>query len=465
MCFISVGRYLGIRNPLHARQANLFVSRRAVLWRIGIAWACSALIASPITMMSLHDHRNIVPAPYECAISNKYFLIFGSMLAFFIPMFVMVPSYIMTVRLLSHRAKFARNNSLLLNHSGATNAAAAAAANPSTNTASNQTNKLSMIVEYENGSSSMSPTKKSAPSSLGRSNSLLRSSAGSIGNRLAKAVDSVKKGSIMKQRRQSLQQQQQRTQDEDVSARDSITPANRKAEGRESRLCDNEDKAFAAAASELKSVDLLNTDASAKYIDDDDDNDAPGGHIERQQQQQRLLTSAQTSGGAGLTNLGASAPRNRPPIATPATCTQSTCTRLCPLRRRRCCCCCRCVVVAPEQLASGAQCLVSCNCTAAVGQMSARQQQQQQRCVSTKQQRTYCYNMAAARIDNCVQCCSPLPNGVVANVLSQSKSSSSLAGDADNDDSNANNDDKCIKPTAATEGHTRSDSALASPQR
>jgi len=77
MCFISVGRYLGIRNPLHARQANLFVSRRAVLWRIAIAWASSALIASPITMMSLYDHRNIIPSPQECTIANKYFKIFG----------------------------------------------------------------------------------------------------------------------------------------------------------------------------------------------------------------------------------------------------------------------------------------------------------------------------------------------------------------------------------------------------
>lgn len=77
MCFISVGRYLGIRNPLHARQANLFVSRRAVLWRIALAWFSAAIIASPITMMSLYDHRNIVPSPSECAISNKYFLIFG----------------------------------------------------------------------------------------------------------------------------------------------------------------------------------------------------------------------------------------------------------------------------------------------------------------------------------------------------------------------------------------------------
>lgn len=80
MCFISVGRYLGIRNPLHARQANLFVSRRAVLWRIALAWFSAAIIASPITMMSLYDHKNIVPTPTECAISNKYFLIFGKLI-------------------------------------------------------------------------------------------------------------------------------------------------------------------------------------------------------------------------------------------------------------------------------------------------------------------------------------------------------------------------------------------------
>lgn len=77
MCFISVGRYLGIRNPLHARQANLFVSRRAVLWRIGGAWVFAAFIASPVTIMTLYDHKNIVPNANECAISNKWFLMVG----------------------------------------------------------------------------------------------------------------------------------------------------------------------------------------------------------------------------------------------------------------------------------------------------------------------------------------------------------------------------------------------------
>lgn len=77
MCFISVGRYLGIRNPLHARHTNLLVSRRAVLCRIALAWLIATLIASPITMMALYDHRNIVPNARECGISNEYFMIFG----------------------------------------------------------------------------------------------------------------------------------------------------------------------------------------------------------------------------------------------------------------------------------------------------------------------------------------------------------------------------------------------------
>lgn len=77
MCFISVGRYLGIRNPLHARQAKLFVSRRAVLWRIATAWLLSTLIASPITLMSIGDSRNIVPHDFECAIANKWFRLIG----------------------------------------------------------------------------------------------------------------------------------------------------------------------------------------------------------------------------------------------------------------------------------------------------------------------------------------------------------------------------------------------------
>lgn len=76
MCFISVGRLIGIRNPLHARHAQ-FVSRRTVFLKISIAWAFSAIIASTLTSIAWADTRNIVPETNVCAINNSYFLFFG----------------------------------------------------------------------------------------------------------------------------------------------------------------------------------------------------------------------------------------------------------------------------------------------------------------------------------------------------------------------------------------------------
>ncbi|CAG2175064.1 unnamed protein product, partial [Oppiella nova] len=80
-CLVLFLNYIGIKNPLHARQAPLLVSRRAVLFKIVLAWLLSAVITSPLTIM-------------------------GSLSAFFCPMVVMLSSYVLTVRLLRRKAKF-----------------------------------------------------------------------------------------------------------------------------------------------------------------------------------------------------------------------------------------------------------------------------------------------------------------------------------------------------------------------
>uniref|UniRef100_T1K3S2 G-protein coupled receptors family 1 profile domain-containing protein n=1 Tax=Tetranychus urticae TaxID=32264 RepID=T1K3S2_TETUR len=110
MCFISVGRYVGIKNPLHARQARLLVSRRAVLFKIVLVWLIAALITSPITILGIADSSNIMPESAVCSISNKYFLIIGAFSAFYLPMIIMVNSYVLTVRLLRRKAKFCKNS-------------------------------------------------------------------------------------------------------------------------------------------------------------------------------------------------------------------------------------------------------------------------------------------------------------------------------------------------------------------
>lgn len=64
------------------------------------------VITSPITVLAMIDSTNIQPHPTTCAINNRFFFVFGSMFAFYIPMVIMVVTYVLTVRLLQRKAKF-----------------------------------------------------------------------------------------------------------------------------------------------------------------------------------------------------------------------------------------------------------------------------------------------------------------------------------------------------------------------
>lgn len=48
-----------------------------------------------------------MPEPYQCVINNRAFFVFGSLVAFYIPMFTMVVTYALTVQLLRKKARFA----------------------------------------------------------------------------------------------------------------------------------------------------------------------------------------------------------------------------------------------------------------------------------------------------------------------------------------------------------------------
>lgn len=104
MCFISLGRYLGIRNPLKTRHST---TTRTVVLRICLVWLLSMLVSSSITMLGVYDHENIMPQPKSCVINNRAFFVFGSLVAFYMPMLIMVVSYALTVQLLRKKARFA----------------------------------------------------------------------------------------------------------------------------------------------------------------------------------------------------------------------------------------------------------------------------------------------------------------------------------------------------------------------
>lgn len=48
-----------------------------------------------------------MPKPNECVINNRAFFVFGSLVAFYMPMVVMVVTYALTVQLLRKKARFA----------------------------------------------------------------------------------------------------------------------------------------------------------------------------------------------------------------------------------------------------------------------------------------------------------------------------------------------------------------------
>ncbi|XP_067206003.1 5-hydroxytryptamine receptor 2C isoform X2 [Linepithema humile] len=104
MCFISLGRYLGIRNPLRTRHTS---TKRVVGFKITAVWLLAMLVSSFITVLGIINPSNIMPQPGMCVINNRVFFVFGSLIAFYIPMIVMVTTYVLTVQLLRKKARFA----------------------------------------------------------------------------------------------------------------------------------------------------------------------------------------------------------------------------------------------------------------------------------------------------------------------------------------------------------------------
>ncbi|VVD01931.1 unnamed protein product [Leptidea sinapis] len=91
MCFISIG----------SRHHS---TKRVVVIKIALVWLLSMVVSSSITVLGLINKGNIMPTPELCVINNRLFWIFGSLVAFYIPMLTMVVSFALTVQLLKRQA-------------------------------------------------------------------------------------------------------------------------------------------------------------------------------------------------------------------------------------------------------------------------------------------------------------------------------------------------------------------------
>ncbi|XP_023337362.1 5-hydroxytryptamine receptor 2C, partial [Eurytemora carolleeae] len=107
LMFISIGRYRGISKPLAQRQE----SERAVLGRIVLTWGLGLVLASPIPVLAVVDIEHVMAAHDRCEVKNRHFRLLGSLFSFYIPMLIMVTTYILTVHQLSRKKNQALTSS------------------------------------------------------------------------------------------------------------------------------------------------------------------------------------------------------------------------------------------------------------------------------------------------------------------------------------------------------------------
>ncbi|KAE8603535.1 hypothetical protein XENTR_v10014360 [Xenopus tropicalis] len=109
LCAISLDRYIAIKKPIQASQYN---SRGKTLIKIAVVWVISAGIAVPIPIQGLLYPNTTFSASYTCVVGLepfKYFIIYGSMAAFFVPFGIMVVIYFLTIHLLRKKAYLIKN--------------------------------------------------------------------------------------------------------------------------------------------------------------------------------------------------------------------------------------------------------------------------------------------------------------------------------------------------------------------
>uniref|UniRef100_A0A4W5NNQ7 5-hydroxytryptamine receptor 2C n=1 Tax=Hucho hucho TaxID=62062 RepID=A0A4W5NNQ7_9TELE len=100
LCTISLDRYVGICNPIKHSRSNSLSKAKA---KIALVWSISIVISMPIPVIGLYDEGKVFVNGI-CVLNEHSFVLVGSFVAFFVPLFIMVISYCLTVRVLQCQA-------------------------------------------------------------------------------------------------------------------------------------------------------------------------------------------------------------------------------------------------------------------------------------------------------------------------------------------------------------------------
>ncbi|XP_078490087.1 5-hydroxytryptamine receptor 2A-like isoform X2 [Ciona intestinalis] len=117
LCLISLDRYVAISRPFSQRRSeSSLVGRikfgnyekprvtRSIGTRIFIVWATAFVIAVPLPILGARDRDNLFIGDL-CAINVPEFAVFGSLVAFMLPLVIMFVMYTLTILALRKQAK------------------------------------------------------------------------------------------------------------------------------------------------------------------------------------------------------------------------------------------------------------------------------------------------------------------------------------------------------------------------
>ncbi|KAI4882506.1 hypothetical protein NFI96_018908, partial [Prochilodus magdalenae] len=100
LCAISLDRYIGIRSPIQYSRSNSACRSMA---KITVVWTISIVVSLPIPVIGLQDKQKVL-VNGTCELNEPYFVLVGSVVAFFVPLVIMVVCYYLTMRVLQQHA-------------------------------------------------------------------------------------------------------------------------------------------------------------------------------------------------------------------------------------------------------------------------------------------------------------------------------------------------------------------------
>ena len=108
LCAIALHRFLGISYPLHFRSQQ---GKRHVIALLLPTWCVSFAISVPLVIQGLPHAQHVLmadsPGRSQCGIFDQIFVVYSSLVSFFIPLIIMVVADIRSVQVLRNSAMIA----------------------------------------------------------------------------------------------------------------------------------------------------------------------------------------------------------------------------------------------------------------------------------------------------------------------------------------------------------------------